>query len=77
MQTTIINKTFLLAGLKLHRNEIKAYGVKSLGLFGSFVRNTPNENSDIDLLVDFEPHQKLMIILWNFHSSWKICLEGR
>ena len=58
MQTTIINKASLLESLKLHQKEIKAYGVKSLGLFGSFVRNTPNENSDIDLLVDFEPHKK-------------------
>ena len=58
MQTTIINKASLLDCLKSHRNEIKAFGVKSLGLFGSFVRNTPSEHSDIDLLVDFEPNQK-------------------
>jgi predicted nucleotidyltransferase len=44
--------------LKLHRNEIKAFGVESLGLFGSFVKNTATENSDIDLLVSFDPKQK-------------------
>ena len=58
MQTTIINKTALSEGLKVHLGEIKAFGVKSLGLFGSFVRNTANEKSDIDLLVDFEPQHK-------------------
>lgn len=53
-----INKASLLEKLRLHGMEIKAYGVKSLGLFGSFVRNTPTEKSDIDLLVDFEPGKK-------------------
>lgn len=52
------NKTTLLENLKLHSKEIKSYGVCSLGLFGSFVRNTPDENSDVDLLVDFEPGKK-------------------
>ena len=30
----------------------------SIGLFGSFVRDTATEKSDIDLLVDFAPRQK-------------------
>jgi len=34
------------------------YGVKSIGLFGSFVKNSPTENSDVDLLVDFLPDKK-------------------
>ena len=58
MQPTAINKYSLLEKLKLHREEIKSFGVRSLGLFGSFVRNTANANSDIDLLVEFEPKQK-------------------
>jgi hypothetical protein len=29
-----------------------------MGLFGSFVKNTATTNSDIDLLVEFDPHQK-------------------
>jgi uncharacterized protein len=33
-------------------------GVKSIGLFGSFVKNTVKDDSDIDLLVDFLPDQK-------------------
>ena len=34
------------------------YGVKSISLFGSFVKNSSNENSDVDLLVDFLPDKK-------------------
>ena len=31
----------------------KNYSVKSVGIFGSFVRNEQVENSDIDILVEF------------------------
>ena len=31
----------------------KNYKVKSIGVFGSFARNEANENSDIDILVEF------------------------
>jgi predicted nucleotidyltransferase len=58
MRSGLISKAALLEKLKLHNIEIKSYGVKSLGLFGSFVRNAPTDNSDIDLLVDFEPGKK-------------------
>jgi hypothetical protein len=37
--------------------------VKEIGLFGSFSRNTQNEESDIDLLVEFEKP-----IGWKFFS---------
>ena len=58
MQAYTINKQILLKGLIEHSRAIRAYGVTSLGLFGSFVRDTATEKSDIDLLVDFDPKQK-------------------
>ena len=30
------------------------YGVKRIGLFGSYVQDAPTESSDIDLVVEFE-----------------------
>ena len=42
-----------------NKNKIISFGVKDLNLFGSFVRNNGiNEESDIDLLVDFEEGKK-------------------
>ena len=41
------------------KDSIKGYGAKSLGLFGSFVRNTPTESSDVDLVVEFQPGKKM------------------
>ena len=37
---------------------IRSFGVRKLGLFGSFVRDQPNDDSDVDLLVEFESGRK-------------------
>ena len=37
---------------------IKKYGVKRIGLFGSYVRNEQKSESDIDVLVGFERGKK-------------------
>lgn len=44
--------------LKLHRTQLIKFGVNRFGLFGSFVRDSANENSDVDILVEFNPEQK-------------------
>jgi hypothetical protein len=58
MHTVIQTKRDLLRILTDHRAEIKALGVKRLGLFGSFARDKPHETSDVDVLVEFEAGQK-------------------
>jgi predicted nucleotidyltransferase len=56
MNITIHNKESLLQRIAGHGNQIKAYGVKELGLFGSFRVNTHIQpESDVDFLVEFEP----------------------
>jgi uncharacterized protein len=40
--------------LKTHRELLKKYRVKKIGLFGSALRNEANHKSDIDMLVEFE-----------------------
>jgi hypothetical protein len=41
--------------LAAHREQLRReYGVKSLALFGSAVRNEATEASDVDLLVEFD-----------------------
>lgn len=59
MQSKISNKKSLLKELNIHQGQIKTFGVKSLGLFGSFVLNQKvHAGSDIDFLVEFEPGKK-------------------
>jgi predicted nucleotidyltransferase len=40
--------------LFLNREILKKYKVRSISLFGSYVRNEQKEESDIDFLVDFQ-----------------------
>ncbi|MBI5064371.1 MAG: nucleotidyltransferase family protein [Desulfatitalea sp.] len=37
------------------RERLSLFGVKSLGVFGSFVRNAQTPESDVDILVEFYP----------------------
>ncbi|MBI3399661.1 MAG: nucleotidyltransferase family protein [Deltaproteobacteria bacterium] len=44
----------IIQTLKKRIGTLKRYGVKRIGLFGSFVRGEQRENSDIDFIVEFE-----------------------
>lgn len=49
----------ILSTLKFHDDTIKSrFSVKKIGVFGSFVRGEELENSDIDILVEFEKGKK-------------------
>ena len=37
-----------------HPHLVAEYGVKKIGLFGSYARDVPDEGSDIDIVVEFE-----------------------
>jgi len=41
--------------LQAHKQDLKnEYGVKNLGIFGSYVRGEQTDQSDVDILVDLE-----------------------
>jgi len=45
----------LRAILSQHKEKLKQrYKVKAIGIFGSFVRDEQHEDSDVDILVEFE-----------------------
>jgi len=44
----------ILRILSEHRAEIESFGAKSLALFGSFAREEACQQSDIDILVQFD-----------------------
>ena len=49
--------------LKQHKNELKnKYGVKEIGVFGSYIRGEQKEGSDLDILVAFEDGAKMDLI---------------
>ncbi len=52
------NKAEIYQVLADNRATLQRYGVRKIGLFGSFVRAEQKPSSDVDMLVDFEPNQK-------------------
>jgi predicted nucleotidyltransferase len=56
--TSSQTKKDIISAIQANRDKIKAFGVKKLGLFGSFVREQQRPDSDIDLLVEFQAEHK-------------------
>lgn len=54
----MIKKIEILETLEMNQAQIKSFGVKRIGLFGSFAMDTQNKKSDIDILVEFKRGQK-------------------
>jgi uncharacterized protein len=54
----IRTKQDILNTLRQSRFRLRTLGIRRIGLFGSFVRGEQNANSDIDLLVEFDPGRK-------------------
>lgn len=54
----LITKTDIIKELQANEKNLLAYGVKEIGLFGSFLTNNANTQSDIDLLVDIKKENK-------------------
>ncbi len=58
MNTAHTTKKNIFKILHHDQDKIRSLGVKRLGLFGSFIREEQNDDSDIDFLVEFEEGKK-------------------
>jgi predicted nucleotidyltransferase len=58
LSTRAHNKSDIREALSESTLTLDRFGVRSIGLFGSFVRNEVQEESDVDLLVDFQAGKK-------------------
>ncbi len=61
----------IMKKLMENKSTIKKFGVKRLGLFGSYMRNEQKETSDIDFLVEFKEGKKT----FDNYMGLKIFLE--
>lgn len=49
--------------LEVHKVELRRrYGIKELGIFGSYVRGEERKDSDLDLLAEFEEGAKIGLL---------------
>ena len=49
-----MNREEIIDLLKVHKKDLKKFGVKSIGIFGSVARDESDEKSDVDIVVEFE-----------------------
>lgn len=49
------SKDTIIQRILAQRQRLASLGVRSIGLFGSFVRGEQTAESDVDILVEFEP----------------------
>jgi predicted nucleotidyltransferase len=57
-RTTAPTRRDVLSAIARNREQIRALGVSRLALFGSVARDRASADSDVDLLVEFEPGLK-------------------
>jgi len=60
MDTASLDKRQIAERLQRTRDQIEALGVRRLALFGSVVRGEARPDSDVDLLVQFDPERKTL-----------------
>ena len=53
-QQQALTRAQILKTLRDHDVQLKQFSVRQIGLFGSYAKGTPGEESDIDFLVEFE-----------------------
>lgn len=51
-------KANILKTLKSNKAKLSEFGIISVGLFGSYIRDEQTGISDIDILIDFEPEKE-------------------
>ena len=51
-------KDYILTALKSYKPELSRFGIINVGLFGSYLRGKQSNESDIDILIDFEPDKE-------------------
>lgn len=42
----------------MNKQKLSKFGIRNVGLFGSYIRDEQSFESDIDLLIDFEPDKE-------------------
>ncbi|HAH21672.1 MAG TPA: nucleotidyltransferase [Candidatus Omnitrophica bacterium] len=54
----MLMKNEIVRTIQAHIEEIKSYGVRRIGIFGSFAKSASRHKSDIDIIIDFSKGKK-------------------
>jgi predicted nucleotidyltransferase len=54
----MLSKEYIISSIQSQLPVLSRYGIKDIGLFGSYARDEQTKNSDIDILIDFMHDQE-------------------
>ena len=78
LSATVPVRDAILAVLRLNRAHLAAmYGVRDLLLFGSMARGEATDNSDVDLIVEFDPDRITLPTFLDFTDDLEALLWRR
>ena len=60
-------KDYIISAIKTNKQTLKKFGIRNVGLFGSYSRGEQSLKSDIDILIDFIPEME------NFDNYMAVC----
>lgn len=73
-----MDKGYVIQVLRNHEPELKAAGVVHLRLFGSLARGDASDQSDVDLMVEFDKSKRLTLVtLGSLQSRLSDLLSAR
>ncbi|MDR2205003.1 MAG: nucleotidyltransferase family protein [Flavobacteriaceae bacterium] len=71
------SKNNILSTIQSHKPQLASFGINKIGLFGSYVRNEQKLQSDIDILVDFEPEKETFDNFMNLYNYLEKLFTGK
>ncbi|MBN2834030.1 MAG: nucleotidyltransferase family protein [Candidatus Delongbacteria bacterium] len=60
-------KETILLTIKANKLKLSKFGIRNIGLFGSYARGEQSDNSDIDILIEFDPEKE------NYDNFMAVC----
>ena len=81
MMKKVLNRQAIIRMLQLHKEQTGKFGVRKIGLFGSFAKGKQKSKSDLDFLVvfdepNFDKYMELKFFLEKlFHRKVDLVIE--
>jgi predicted nucleotidyltransferase len=66
-----------LATIRAHLDELRAFGARRIGVFGSFATGTPRPDSDVDVYVEFDDRMRTYDNFFALHDLLETLLKRR
>ena len=74
---SVRSKSEVVARLREHHSRWPEFGVRKIGIFGSFARDEATSHSDVDVLVEFDPDRKTFDNFMNLSFFLEELLQRR